>query len=340
MRGLHLASQVLPRIVAASYRYQLFPTTRGWAEMMRQGPLPQYADMQGSDTQQFMNPRDEVKRVMAGADTAMRRPQQTSEWFSRTAERILAEAAQVESSADARKGNELTATLTDLRILAWLARFHAARLPASVHYNLYKETGDPLALEDAIASEKQAIAAWEGIVESAGDVYSENLAFGVHRVGFPRHWKEELDRLRKDMAALLAEKEQSKGRVQSDTSGLARAMLRRTSADREPPVVKLEPAGKARPGADYVVAARVEDESGVKTVRLRYRHMTQFEDYESAEMKRDEKTGRFTAGIPAGFIDPKWDLMYFVEAIDTQGNGRMYPDMEVETPYVIVPVAR
>ena len=37
MHGLQLASQVLPRIVAASYRYQNFPTTRGWAEMNRQG---------------------------------------------------------------------------------------------------------------------------------------------------------------------------------------------------------------------------------------------------------------------------------------------------------------
>ena len=340
MRGLHIASQVLPRIVAASYRYQLFPTTRGWAEAMRQGPLAQYADMQGSDIQQFINPRDEVKRALNGEDTAMRRPQQTSEWFSQIAERILAEAAQAESSADVRKGNELVTTLTDLRILAWLARFHAARLPAAVHYNLYRETGDPLALDDAIASEKQAVAAWERIAESAGDVYSEDLAFGVHRVGFPRHWKEELERLRKDQESLLAEKEQAKGRAQSDASSRARAMLRRTSADGEPPAVKLEAAGKAKPGMDYVVSARIEDASGVKTVSLRYRHMTQYEDYETADMKRDEKTGRFTAAIPAGFIDPKWDLMYFVEAIDTQGNGRMYPDLEVETPYVVVPVAR
>lgn len=39
MKGLHAASGVLPRIVAASYCYQLFPTTRGWAELMRQGHL-------------------------------------------------------------------------------------------------------------------------------------------------------------------------------------------------------------------------------------------------------------------------------------------------------------
>jgi hypothetical protein len=32
--------------------------------------------------------------------------------------------------------------------------------------------------------------------------------------------------------------------------------------------------------------------------------------------------------------------MYFVETIDKEGNGRNYPDLEMETPYVIVPVER
>jgi hypothetical protein len=53
MQGIDLASGVLPRIVAASYLYKNFPTTRGWAEMNRQGSLPQYANEDGSDVQQF-----------------------------------------------------------------------------------------------------------------------------------------------------------------------------------------------------------------------------------------------------------------------------------------------
>ena len=44
--------------------------------------------------------------------------------------------------------------------------------------------------------------------------------------------------------------------------------------------------------------------------------------------------------IPASFIDSKWDLMYFVEVMDTQGRGRMYPDLDRETPYVVVRVQR
>jgi hypothetical protein len=29
--------------------------------------------------------------------------------------------------------------------------------------------------------------------------------------------------------------------------------------------------------------------------------------------------------------------MYFVEVVDQKGAGRMFPDLEVETPYVVLP---
>ena len=34
------------------------------------------------------------------------------------------------------------------------------------------------------------------------------------------------------------------------------------------------------------------------------------------------------------------DLIYFVEAIDAHGRGRLYPDLEKEAPYVIVAIIR
>jgi hypothetical protein len=48
--------------------------------------------------------------------------------------------------------------------------------------------------------------------------------------------------------------------------------------------------------------------------------------------------GAFTAPIPASFITNEWDVMYFVEVITADGRGRNYPDLDKETPYVIVPV--
>ena len=57
-------------------------------------------------------------------------------------------------------------------------------------------------------------------------------------------------------------------------------------------------------------------------------------------MTLDSPTGLYAGSIPASFVDPQWDLMYFIEIVDRQGNGRIYPDLEAETPYIVLAVRR
>ena len=333
MKGLQLASNVLPRIVASSYLYQNFPTTRGWAEMNRQGSLQQYAGEDGSDIQQFLSVRAEAKLLLAGGETAMRRPEETSRWFGATADAILAEVALAEKGIGSHSANEFHSTTTDLKILAGLSRYHSFRLLAGVSYNLYKETGDLASFDDAIGFERKAMESWKQMVEAAGDVYSTNLAFGAHAVGFSRHWQEEYSLLARDFENLLAE------RTRAEAKPGARH-LTPLLANGAPPVARLSSEKVADPGRDFVVLAHVTAPDGVKSVRLRYRHVTQAEDYEAVDMTPDPKSGDYAARIPASFFDPKWDLMYFVETLGKNGAGRMYPDADVETPYVVVPLRR
>jgi hypothetical protein len=327
-QALQLASQVLPRIVAASYRYSNFPTTRGWAEMNRQGSLAEYAGEQGSDIQQFLNVREEARSIVQGSDTAMRRPEATSRWFAQTADGILARVALAEKADGSRSGKEFRTTITDLKILADLARYHSQRLLAGVGYNLYKETGDLGSFDEAIGYEKRALDAWGQIVTAAGDVYSENLAFGAHAVGFSRHWKEEYQLLSRNFEQLQAERQKAVAKA-----GATHFPLHVDGGTL--PSARLLPVA---PGLE--IAARVTAPAGVKWVRLRYRHATQYEDYQTAGMTLDAKTGNYTARIPHDFADPKWDLMYFIEVVDQKGAGRMFPDLEVETPYVVLPAQR
>jgi hypothetical protein len=331
MEALHLASGVLPRIVAASYEYRYFPTTRGWAEMMTGGDLAQYCTMEGSDIEQFMNVKDRARSLVEGRDVAMRTPEATADWFSERSAAILDHAARAEKAAGGRAAGELLSLVTDVRILAGLARFHAARLRGGVSYSLYQMRGVAGDLDAAIAREKEAAAAWRQVIEAAGDVYRDDLAFGVHRVGFPRHWKEELPKLEAGLAKL---EEQRK------TARAGAALEAKRGGDREPPVVQLAPVQTAKPGRDLEVRASAVDPSGIQALRLRYRHVTQFEDYATAEMTFDAQHRVYRAFIPGSFITPEWDLMYFVEAYDKAGNGTIAPDLDREAPYRIVEVER
>ncbi len=327
MNGVHTASGIVPRIVGSSYRYQLFPTTRGWAEMMRQEDLPKFADLEGTDIEQFMNPRDAARAALSGTTTSKRRPEETSRWFSQTAATVLKYVGEAESAG--ASANEARSTIADLRILASLAKYYAARLPAAVSYNIYRENGDLAAFDRAIRQEVDAVSAWAGTVKAAGDVYSKDLAFGVHRVGFPRHWSEELQKLQLGLEQLRAQRKEARPAPAPEAHN-----------ETPPPRVRLEAPGAARPGQDLRVAARVEGAPDVASMRLRYRHLTQFDDYETVEMLPEKQSGLYVARIPGAFITPEWDLMYFVEAINKNGNGRNYPDLDSGAPYVVVPVER
>ena len=339
MRALHRGSQILPRIVAASYNYRYFPTTRGWAEMMRLGDLPQYAKGTGTDVEQFQSYQEAARQLLAGQPTALRTPQQTAAWFAAAARQLLEDIAAATAVSEERKRQaklELLTTTTDLRILAHLAQYHAARMQAAVWYNVYLQSEDEFVLDQCLAAESNAIAAWKRIIAAAGDVYPDTLKFGVHRVGFSWHWKEELAKLEDGYEKLS----KLPRRTRLDTTKRDRLLQRIKSPVRPPSPIQVERATSATPGQDLVISAAVDGSPQLQWIRLRYRHLTQFEDYQSVEMAWDPGRKGFVAAIPGNFIVPQWDMMYFVEAVDQQGHGWKVPSFEEETPYVIVPVKR
>ena len=335
MNGVHLASRVLPRIVASAYRYSNFPTTRGWAEMMCQNDLPTFAKAEGSDIEQFQNVDDAARGQLNNETTAKRTPAENSCWFAETSQAILREVTAAQSKDNIVAKKEFRSTVTDLQILAYLAQYYAERIPAAVDYNLYLQTKNANSLKAAIDGESRAVDAWRAIITAVGDVYSTDMAFGVEAVGFPRHWRDELIALENGLQELRAQyntaKSQQDGEAVPPTNG---------GGDKSPPLVHLERGAHARRGHALTVVAKVTDPSGIARVSLRYRHLTQFEDYQTTEMQCDPQTGLWSGTIPGDFITPEWDLMYYLEVQDNQGNGRMAPDLDEEMPYVVVELER
>jgi len=336
--GLHRASQVLPRIVAACYPYSYFPTTRGWAEKQRLGDLPAYAKAEGSDLQQFASFDDEARDLIEGTQTARTRPPQTSRWFKQTADEINQQIAAAEKRVGQNRNKEFNSTITDLRILANLALYHSRRIPAAVCYRLYERTQDPKALEDAIAHERNAIAAWRDMVAAAGDVYAEDLMMGVRGAALCGHWKDELAALERGLDTLELQRRGLRTAAQGKTA--PRYQAEPSANDPEPPVVVHQPVTNAPPGQPLTIMAEVRAPSGVKWVHLRYRGVNQHQDYRTLPMLPTGETDRYRVVIPANEIDPKWDLMYLIEVMDNHGHGKIHPDFNKETPYVIVRLLR
>lgn len=343
--ALHQASWILPRIVASCYPYSCFPTTRGWPEKQRLGDLSDYALAEGSDIQQFASFDEEARMLIEGGETAKILPSSNSRWFEQTTNSINKLITEAENAVGKSVSREFISTITDLKILSALSLYHSRRIPAAVSYRLFVRTQDVSALDEAIAYERNAIDAWRQIVDAAGDVYADDLMMGVRKAEFMNmshelsgHWKDELVHLENGLANL------EQKRLGFKTSG----------------EVKPAPKFKVASDSDYStvfefvhnriinapvnkpvkVSVMVKAPAGIKWVRLRCRSVNQEQDYQTLPMLLTEGKDLYEVMVPAENINPKWDFMYFIEAMDNNGNGRIYPDLKYETPYIIVKLAR
>ena len=332
--GLHTASWILPRIVAADYPYSAFPMTVGWAEKQRLGDLPSFAKAEGSDTEQFENFDEEAKRLIENGETAKIRPQETSRWFAETAATVNADIAEAQKRIGDHRNKEFDSTAVDLKILANLALYHSRRIPAAVSYRLFVRTQDPQALDDAIAAERSAVDAWRKIVEAAGDVYVPDLMMGARSRDLCGHWRDELAGLEKGLVALEAER-----RAVSSTAVQAAPRYRPIAGVPRPALI-YTPITSAAAGQALIIDVQATAPAGIKWVRLRYRSVNQYLDYQTLDMLPTDSPGHYRATVPADQIPATWDFMYFFEVMDNQGNGAIYPDLNKTSPYIIVHLSR
>jgi hypothetical protein len=112
------------------------------------------------------------------------------------------------------------------------------------------------------------------------------------------------------------------------------------TGDNDAPLVKHKHITSAKAEKPLTITAQISDPAGVKWVRLLYRNVTQFEDYKTLDMTQAGIDGEYKVIVPGRDIDTKWDFIYLIEIMDNNGNGAIYPDMENNTPYIIVKLDR
>lgn len=335
--ALHQASWVVPRLVASCSKYRPdFAMTTSWIEKQRLDNLPQYAKGKGSDIQQFASFDEEAQILLGELETVRLRPSANSLWLERLSTDISVLVTQAERTVGADRNKEFESTVVDLKILSNLALYHARRIPAAVSYCLFERTQAASALDDAIAYESKALDAWRQIVAAAGDVYADDLLMGANQL--KGHWRGELAALEKGLAAL----EQQRRGLATNAPAKTIPRYKPASAANLNALFSVThaPITSAPVGQPISITAKATAPAGIKWVRLRYRSVNQTLDYKTLPMLPAGTSDDFQAIVPVAHIDPKFDFMYFIEVMDNEGNGRIYPDLNRETPYIVVKLIR
>lgn len=336
--ALHQASWILPRILTSVYPYSSFPMTRGWAEKQRLGDLPSYAKAAGSDLRQFANFDEEAQILVEGGESAKVLPSMNSVWFEKTSSDIQSLILKAEGIIGENKNKEFISTITDLKILSNLALYHSRRIPAAVSYRLFERTKDVSALDDAIGYERNAIEAWRQLVEAAGDVYTDDLMLGVRTADLCGHWKDELLALENGLKGL--EKMRLEFKAEGDVKSSPKYIVATNANNDKLFNIDHQPVVSAPVNKPIKVSVKVTASAGVKWVHLLYRSVNQDVEYQTLPMQLSGEKDTYQVIVPAEQINPKWDFMYLIEIIDNNGKGKIYPDLNKETPYLFVKLIR
>ena len=201
-QAVHRASQILPQIVAYCLPPLRFSTTRGWPERQRWEDLPDYAQDEPSDVEQFQSFAEAARNQISGTESARVSLPAESRWFADASSDVSRLVAEAERLAGPKPSNEFLSTITDLKILSNLALYHSRRIPAGLSMALFEQTHDANALDDAIADERKAIEAWGAVVHAAGDFYNFDLRMGLPEFDLSGHWRDEAEKLKTGLAAL------------------------------------------------------------------------------------------------------------------------------------------
>jgi hypothetical protein len=114
----------------------------------------------------------------------------------------------------------------------------------------------------------------------------------------------------------------------------------RMSSDASAPTVRHEAITSATPGSPITISADVRDGSGVEWARVRYRSVNQHQDFHTLPLLPTGRPHEYRAVIPGEDVDARWDFMYYLETMDRAGNGAIYPNLDQQTPYVVVRLHR
>lgn len=342
------ASKILPLIMATQ-----MPSASEWSwwpELDTGDRLGEYARAQPGDTAQFYAIRTwertpkwraeawdaDVSGYVEDALAGTVRGKWTPWDIARELERLWMETITGASSSTLRLRDDSTRiTIADFEMLAYLARYHAAKLRAATHLALFEATGDQARLTFAHSHMIQAEDSWKSLSRIAMLQYSPLVfgtspanarnKFGHHHSG---HWSDRA-------AEIQTEREELEVLLPKIRPNVPKARYVGEERPAEALDVQHKPVDVPMAGQPLAMEALVTaDGAKIDRVILHHRPMDQTVPWSSVDMTT--RDGKFSAAIPGSAISPRFDLQYYFEVLYKGGGGRMWPNWQDGMPYVIV----
>lgn len=299
-------------------------------------PAPKtFGNVSPLDPQLFLSINDFVKESLAAENSGRYNPVEVAQWledYSANGEKALAEA---EAASIGKNKPAYKRMAADVSIQSGLGRFFAAKFRSAVLYGIYEQSGDHAALEKAVAYYRKARESWYALAVKAGKIYKPDITVG-EQPWLRGHWLDRLPAIDEDLANMV---KRLPGKDENTTMEAGRVQKAVQYATGRPNRITVDcehkqPASFAG-GSALELAFSFHKKPLSAT--LFYRHVTQAERYQKAELKWYGNTG--SAGIPAEYSNSPYPLEYYIAVKMEQGEASLYPGFNRELagqPYFTV----
>lgn len=291
------------------------------------------------DPQMFSTIVEYVGDLLSSRANPKYSPIEVAQWMEdcSAAAREALDAAR--SSATAHNAAPFRRIEEDVLIQIGLGQFFAAKLRSGVLYEIYSQSGNRQAGEQALALYKQARTVWTNMAQRAAKVYQQDISYGSVKMR-RGNWNDRLPDLDRDIAAMEAKLSGAAGSAR-DSSAAAEA-VQAALARPSRPMVKCEhiPPQAFQPGQPFPLLLRLPADSGQgpETVALYYRHVDQAERWKCIKMVASSDT--YSATIPGDYTAAAFALQYYFVLSRGKGIAWMYPGFNKTVsnqPYWAVP---
>jgi hypothetical protein len=262
------------------------------------------------------------------------------EQFANMAERHLSKAI---SEARDQVAPSFRRFSIDVGVLIDLGRFFANKFRAALAYALFERTHDRAQLDQALGLSRSSTDSWRHLVSISKDIYKSDITFGFtpHVRG---HWSDRLQAIEDDLAALESEafavRETARKPLDTEKMDAAARFLKvRSRTSRV--VCSHQSPDRIRKGEALDLQLSVSDAPAGLKIALHYRHANQGEHYVIVGMS-SQAEGIFSATVHADYIDSPYDLIYFFEIHDSEGDAWIYPGLNEQIsnqPYYLVSIS-
>lgn len=299
-------------------------------------PAPKtFGNVSPLDPQLFAGINDFVKESLAGENSGKYNPVEVAQWledYSATGEEAL---AQADASSTGKEKPEYRRMAIDVRLLAGLGRFFAAKFRSGVLYAIYEQTGDRTALEKAVIYYRKARTNWSVLASQAGKVYKSDITVGEHP-WLRGHWLDRLPAMDEDLNNMVKKFEGSQTSATKDT-GTASKLIQYATGRPQRAKVACRHQQPARFTAGSALELAFSFDAKPASAVLYYRHVTQAERYRKAALTWQGNTGK--ASIPADYSNSPYPLEYYIAVKNAAGDASLYPGFNTELagqPYFVV----